>query len=199
MLKYDGESPAKKPQNADLPGLRNAEAAANLKTKSQPNPDPKSSWNLRAAARTDTEAALCDRATTLLSEGTPSRAIWSGLLLAGAELLMGQPGIVALHSLTSLNALRFAASTATDPFLRNLLMLQATSFVPLFRDAMKACGKVGDAKIDDLHPQRTDVAYQAVTAFKGLSKDKAKAATIALTYISGNPTGAMELTDAACG
>jgi hypothetical protein len=197
MLKYDGESPAKKPQAADLPGIRNAETAAKMKAKSPQNADPKAAWNLLTATRSDSEAELCDRVVGLIGEGTPPKAIWSGLLLAGAELLMRQPGITSLHSLTSLNALRYASSATSDPILRNLLLLQATAFVPLFRDAMKSRGKVGEAKIDDLRPQRTDVAYSAGTAFEKLTKNKLEAATIALTYISGNPSGAKDLTDAA--
>ena len=53
---------------------------------------------------------------------------------------MRQPGISSLHSLTSLNALRYAASATADRDLQKMLLLQATAFVPLFRDAMKARG-----------------------------------------------------------
>ena len=70
--------------------------------------------------------------------------------LAGGELLLRQRGIVALHALTSTNALRFAYDTAADDMTRRLLLLQNTAFIPMFREAMKNRGSVGDVDITQL-------------------------------------------------
>jgi hypothetical protein len=109
---------------------------------------------------------------------------------------MRQPGIVALHSLTSLNALHYAARTTADETLRAFLLLQASAFVPLFRDAMKSRGKVDDAKIDELQRVEGKSDFDAGAVFATLTKDKTAAARMALTYLSGNPAGQKELIDA---
>ena len=75
--------------------------------------------------------------------------MWDGLFLGAGELLMRQPGIVGLHTLTTLNAMHYCARTTGDADLRKLLLLQAASFLPMFRDAMKARGKVGDDSKND--------------------------------------------------
>jgi hypothetical protein len=78
-----------------------------------------------------------------------------------------------------------------------MLLLQATAFVPLFRDAMKSRGKVGDARIDEMQPAENSKPYTADNAFSNLSKKKPTAAGIALNFLSNNPVGAKELTDVA--
>ena len=62
----------------------------------------------------------------------------TALFLGAGELLMRQPGIVALHSLTTAQrpALRLPHHRRRRDS-RQLLLLQAASFVPLFREAMK--------------------------------------------------------------
>jgi hypothetical protein len=109
---------------------------------------------------------------------------------------MRQPGIVALHSLTSLNALHYAFQRTVDENTRKLLFLQASAFVPLFREAMKSRGKVGDAKIDELKPTEDQKDYDVGSIYTTLSKDKNAAARIALAYLQNNPAGAKELIDA---
>ena len=113
--------------------------------------------------------------------------MWDGLFLGAGELLMRQPGIVGLHTLTTLNALHYAARTTGDANLAQLLLLQAASFLPLFRDAMKARGKVGDAKIDELHAREEDAEFKVRDVFAELSQDKALAASTALTVLKGDP------------
>ena len=74
--------------------------------------------------------------------------------------------------------------------LRKLLLLQAASFVPLFREAMKARGKVGDAKIDDLHPAEQDENPSVVDVFATLTKDRMAAARLAMSVQKQQPAGA---------
>ena len=75
---------------------------------------------------------------------------WDALHVASGELLMRQPGIVALHAVTTTNALHFAYQTSGNDETRRLLLLQNAAFLTMFRDAMKARGKVNDVTIDEL-------------------------------------------------
>src|SRR5439155_25663283 len=137
----------------DRPGRRNAELARKLKPEwAAGKNDPAVAGDVLAATRTESADGLCDKVVSLVNSGVSPRAVWDGLFAAGGELLMRQPGIVALHSLTSLNALHHAYQTTGVDETRKVLLLQAAAFVPLFREAMKGRGKVGDAKIDAIEP-----------------------------------------------
>ena len=46
--------------------------------------------------------------STMLNRGTSPQAVWDALFLGAGELLLRQPGIVALHAVTSTNALHYA-------------------------------------------------------------------------------------------
>ena len=52
--------------------------------------------------------------------------------------------------MTTTNALRFLFDHVGTPQTRKLLLLQNASFLPLFREAMKSRGQIGDSKIDAL-------------------------------------------------
>jgi len=197
ILKHDGKNPAKEDLEPDRPGRANAQRAKQL-----PNP-----WaggkpalggdgSLLRDLRTATPDDIAEGVAKTLAFGVAPRSVWDSLFLAGGELLMRQPGIVALHSLTSLNALHYAARTTADETLRAFLLLQASAFVPLFRDAMKSRGKVGDAKIDELQRAEGKSDFDAGAVFATLTKDKTAAARMALTYLSGNPASQKELIDA---
>ena len=80
----------------------------------------------------------------LLNRGVAPQSIWDGLLCGAGELLMRQPGIVALHAVTSSNALHYAFTTSGDDRIRRLLLLQNAAFLPLFRQAMQGRGAVGE-------------------------------------------------------
>ena len=124
------------------------------------------------------------------------RSVWDAVFAGCGELLMRQPGIVGLHTLTTANALHYAFATTGDDALRRQLLLQAASFVPLFRGAMGDRGKVAEVRIDQMTP--ADAKKVTVDdVFATLSKDRAKAAGLALQYLKANPAGGRELTDAA--
>lgn len=196
LLKHDGKNPAKDDLDPDKPGRKNAERARNLRPQ-VPHGKPFQLTGVVKALRTASADEMAVEATDRLAGGESARFIWDGLFLGGAELLMRQPGIVSLHSLTALNALHYAARTTGDANLRLWLLLQAASFVPLFRDAMKARGKVGDAKIDELAVFEEERLFTVGEVYAELSKNKEKAARTAYTVLKGAPARAKELTDEA--
>src|SRR5262249_30235612 len=85
-----------------------------------------------------------------LTKGVHPSSIWDGLFLTAGELLMRQPGIVGLHTLTSLNAMHFAFQNAADPKTRVYVLLQAPAFLTLFRQELHNRGKVKEDKLDAL-------------------------------------------------
>lgn len=199
LLQHEGDNPAKRDVPPDRPGRRNADLAKTLAGGWRTGkPSPAATDEVLTASRSATDAELSGLVADRLARGAGVGSIWDGLFAAGAELLMRQPGIVALHSLTSLNALHYAYQTAGDDDLRKLVLLQAAAFVPLFREALPARGKVGDARIDHLGLERPDdpvpVDFEGI--FPTLSEDRGKAARMAADYLRGNPAGAKELIDA---
>jgi hypothetical protein len=61
-----------------------------------------------------------DQAVELLNRGFSPKNIWDGIFTGAVEFLMRKPGIVALHSVTTANALHYAwQHTADDQTCRN--------------------------------------------------------------------------------
>src|SRR5690606_8728481 len=85
-----------------------------------------------------------------LNENVGPQTIWDALHLAAAELLLRQPAIVALHAVTTTNALRFAYQVTASDETRRLLMLQNASFLPMFLQSMGGRGRVTTATLDEL-------------------------------------------------
>ncbi|MBA4067410.1 MAG: hypothetical protein C0501_27610 [Isosphaera sp.] len=197
LLRHDGKNPAKEDLDADRPGRKNLERARN---QARPRgvldkPTPEFATELLRTTRTAAADEVSAEVAKRVGASATAQSAWDGLFLGGAELLMRQPGIVALHSLTSLNALHYAARATGDAELRRFLLLQAAAFVPLFRDAMKSRGKVGDAKIDELGPRDEDAEFTVRDVYAELGRNKETAARTAFTVLKGNPGAAKALAD----
>ena len=91
---------------------------------------------------------ICDHVVEVLNRGIAPQAIWDALFVGAGELLARQPGIVALHSVTSTNALRFAWDTVASDETRRMLLLQNAAFVTLFRQEMKRRGELKPLEVD---------------------------------------------------
>jgi hypothetical protein len=91
-----------------------------------------------------------DAVVAALNRGVGPQSVWDALHLAAAELLMRQPGIVALHAVTTTNALHYAYQSSAVDNTRRLLLLQNAAFVAMFRESMGTRGKIKGASIADL-------------------------------------------------
>jgi hypothetical protein len=197
LMHHEGDNPAKRDGDPDRPGRRNAELAKRLGGDwlgGKPSAD--ATRDLLAALRDGSDADVPEKIVKMLNEGVAPRSVWDGLFLGAGELLMRQPGIVGLHTLTSMNALRYAFDTTRDDSTRRLLMLQGASFLPLFRGAMHSRGKVGDAKIDHLHAPDQQKEYDVADIFAEVSKNRPAAARMAFGYLKSHPAGGRKLIDA---
>jgi hypothetical protein len=173
------ENPAKADLAPDRPGRANLPRAmkASLLLHGAREGAPR---ELLAFLRTaDTEGASKE-VERLLAAGIRPSSIWDGLFLTAGELLLRQPGIIALHAMTSLNALHFLFRTAAEPWHRAFALLQAAAYLALFRQALPGRGKVAPYKLDELEkPDRPGDPATAVLAAN--RKKPLDAARMALT------------------
>ncbi len=139
----------------------------------------------------------------LLNSGVAAQAIWDGLFASSGELLMRQPGIVALHSVTTTNAMRYAFATSGNESTRKFLLLQNASFLSHFREAAEQRGKLSDARITDFAdssrlPQADSAGTEAgeiekstavADAFAAMGDSRQQAAQQAFDYLAsgGDP------------
>ncbi len=196
ILKRDGEAKPDGNAVADAVGIRNAELAAKLPADwTGGKPDEAATSELLTALRTASHTEIADEVVKRLGKVSP-QSVWDAVFAGAGELLMRQPGIVGLHTLTTANALRYAFATTGDDALRRHLLLQAVSFLPLFRGAMGDPSKLGKARIDQLQPADENKKFTVDDVFATLTKDRAKAAAMAMSYLASNPTGGRDLIDA---
>jgi hypothetical protein len=194
LLNHEGDNPAKRDAPADRPGRRNAELVQRIRPEwIGGKASPEATDELLAVLRDGSDADTAETVVKQLNAGVSPRSVWDGLFLGAGELLMRQPGIVGLHTLTTMNALRYAYDASGNDETRRLLMLQAASFLPLFRKDMGGRGNVGDARIDRLEPAEKPVDVEAIYA--ELSRDKASAARLALAYLRAEESGGQKLID----
>jgi hypothetical protein len=187
LLSHEGDNPAKRDAEADKPWRRNQELAAKI-------PDDWQAGKLSHAAtvemlavlRQGTSDAACDATVQQLRRGTAPQSLWDAVFCGAAELLLRQPGIVALHSMTTSNALHRAYATSGDEQTRRLLLLQAAAFVPLFRQALGGRGNLRDMPIDRLEAVPvSDDTRAAEEIFAEIGRDRHIAAGKTLAFLKG--------------
>lgn len=191
MLNYDGSGiPPTRDELADRPGRENAKRVTEIR-------DGWLDGTLDDAATTETLAAM--RSGTYqetsalvvqqLNRGIAPQSIWDGMFAAASEMLMRQPGIVSLHTLTTTNAMRFAFDTCGNEETRKLILLQNAAFLPLFRAEMTSRGNVGDQRIDQLapldpSPGSTDDKTDTIAAiFDSIGRDASAACARTFGYL----------------
>ena len=185
MLSHEAGNPAKRDDAADRPFRRNQELSKKIGPNWQEGKlDKAATTDMLQILRTASNDDACDQVVKLLNGGASPQSIWDALHVAAGELLMRQPGIVALHAVTSTNALHFAYRESGDDETRRLLLLQNAAFVTMFRDAMNGRGGVKDLTIDQL--SQTEPIYENKSIdqiFVDLNKDPMLAAREVLSYL----------------
>jgi hypothetical protein len=189
-------NPAKSDYPADRPWRQNAELAKKIRPEWQSGEArPEATKELLEALRHGSGDAACDKVVELLNAGAAPQSMWDAILAAAAELPMRKPGIVALHAVTTTNALRFAYDASAIDDTRRMLLLQNAAFVTLFRDAM---GDGAAWRIDALEP--APLASPGPKAleeiFADVGRDRPAAAAKTLSYLKQHPQP-KELIDAA--
>lgn len=151
LLMHEETNPADRDAEADRPWRQHSARAEKIRPEwLAGKTDDGATVELLAALRQGSYAEVADLVVGLLNRGVAVQSIWDGLLTGAGELLVRQPGIVALHALTTSNALRWAFATSGNDETRRLLLLQNAAFLPLFREAMRGRGSVADVELDKL-------------------------------------------------
>jgi len=188
---HEGDNPARRDTEADLPWRRNLELAGNIQDDwLEGRVDDDATRDMLSVLREGTHEDACDKTVELLNAGVSAQSVWDAILCGAGELLMCQPGIVALHAVTSSNALRFAFQASGDDQTRRMMLLQNAAFVPLFRQAARGRGDVKDVRIDQLQPG--DVTANETEAvdeiFAAVSSDRMAAAGKVLAHLARQAT-----------
>jgi hypothetical protein len=191
LLEHEGDSPATRDDKADLPWRRNVERATKLRGDWLAGQvDPAATRDMLETLRQANEDEAADKVVELVNRQIAPQAIWDALFVGAGELLARQPGIVALHAVTTTNALRHAWDTSDHDDTRRMLLLQNAAFVSMFRQAMTARGgKLADQKLDEMQPVSLEGGGEKAVEeiFAGVSGDKKKAAGKVLAYLSAHP------------
>ncbi len=189
LLMHEGENPAARDAWADRPGRENWKRIEELPegwntAKGDDAKKRTATVELTSTLRDGSESDAPEKVVELLKRGAPVRAIWDGLFLGTAELLVRQPGIVALHSLTTSRAIHYAYRFAKDDRTRAYLLLQNAAFLPMFRRTMADRGEVAEFQLDALKPDMNGRADQATVRaiFDALGEDATNAAKRTLGY-----------------
>jgi hypothetical protein len=187
QLDHEGGNPATRDDPRDRPGRDNLVRLETLKPlRFDGKRDVTVSKEVLDSLRTASAAEASRLVAEKLDAGFHPAAVWDGLFLHAGELLLRQPGIVGLHTLTTLNALHFAYETSAVERTRAYMLLQAGAFLPLFREAMVGRGKVGSGKLDSLEGVQAKGGVEEI--FADLSRDRALAARKTLDLVSRDPS-----------
>jgi hypothetical protein len=191
LLNHEGgANPATSDLDADRPGRENIARAKKLREDWQTGTvDPAATHDLLATIYGGSSSDLCDQIVETINRGVSPQSVWDAMLVGAGELLMRQPGIVGLHTLTTSNATRYAFGACGDEETRKLLMLQNAAFLPLFRGAMNGRGRVGEQKVEELQPAEIPADSLAAldSIFADVSGNRMDAAKKTLAYARANP------------
>jgi len=172
---YTGENPSKIDAEPDRPWKYNLTVVGQAPpTWTAGKIDPAATADLLALARTADPKEMSGKTVDLLKAGVAPRSIWDAVYTAGGEILMRRAGILSIHAMTTFNALRYVGETSGNDETRRLALLQAASFVPLFRGKLEK-----ELKIDQVEPQ----AASLDDVFNDVSKDKMSASRKVLGYL----------------
>ena len=178
-------NPARRDAPADIPGRRNRELAKRIKTGWQSGkPDEAATARLLSVLRNGTEQEAPAQVVELLDHGVDPKSIWDALFAGAAELLMRQPGIVALHAVTTTNALHYAWQHCRDDSTRRYALLENAAFLPMFRQAMAGRGRMADRQIDRMTSADTTASREGVDAILAeISRSPSTATSKVLGYL----------------
>ncbi|MCI0356918.1 MAG: twin-arginine translocation signal domain-containing protein [Planctomycetaceae bacterium] len=186
LLNHEGQgNPAENDFDADRPGRDNLARAKKLREDWQTGKvDDAATRELLATIYGGSTSELCDQVVEIINRGISPQSVWDALLVGSGELLMRQPGIVGLHTLTTTNAMRYAYGACGDDETRRMLLLQNAAFLPLFRREMQRRGSVSQQKVEALAGEESgsDAATAVESIFASISTDRMLAARQTLAF-----------------
>jgi len=191
LLMHEEGNPATRDAEADRPWRQHPALIQRLQGDLAAGQlDAGATRDLLAALRNESYEAAAAKVVEVLNRGVAVQSVWDALFCGAGELLLRQPGIVSLHAVTTTNALHYAYQASGNPETRKLLLLQNAAFLPLFREAMRGRGQVGEAAVDALDPADVKAAGAdaATEVLAMVSRDRQAAVRRTLAYFAaGGP------------
>lgn len=188
MMYHGNEpNPATSDLAADRPWKQNAELLAKRPIAGETTRNDVAAANdLIAGIRIGPAQDTAKQAVEIMSAGVSPKSVWDGVFVSAGELLMRQPGIVALHGLTTANAVHYIASQVKDETLRQRLLLQCCSFNAMFRDAAQGRGKLSSLAVADVAPLGgvSGGPFTLDEIFADVATDKLRAARKLCSYLN---------------
>ncbi len=181
-------NPAQSDHAADRPGRDNLRKLTRIRADWQRGRVVREAvTELLATLRTPSPSESADAVLAKLNDRIDPSCVWDALFLFSGELLMKQPGIVGLHTVTTTNALAFGYQTTANDETRRFLMLQAASFLPMFRQRMN--NLPANPRVDVFEPGELQGQGQAAidNIFATASTDKLAAARKTLALLQNHP------------
>ena len=189
LQNHEGQpNPAESDLDADRPWRKNLERAKQIRDHWQSGRlDAEATRQLVETLRSGSNDDASEQVVEMLNAQVSPQSIYDAMFLAAGELLMRQPGIVALHAVTSTNAFRYAFKMAADDNTRRLVLLQNAAFLPMFREAMKGRGNVNDRSIlrldgEDENGDTTNMSLDGI--YSQIGKDTELASQRTLRYLN---------------
>jgi hypothetical protein len=182
----DEPNPAESDLAADRPWRDNLKLAETFPSQWRTGTlGPEAIPDLLATFRQGTAAETARAIAAAVREGVAPQTLWTAIILAAGELLLRQPGIIAIHANTTAEALHQGYRLSGDDQTRRMLMLQAAAFMPLFRDRLGS--GLRPLTIDGLAPEDSaaEPDRQLGEIFAAIGVDRDAAARKALAYFQG--------------
>ncbi len=208
LLNHNGEpNPASGDLAPDASGKRNWQRIATLKEfesragQGTEQADEAASRELIQTLHDGSPDEASEQVVELLNSGVSAQAVWDGLFASAGELLMRQPGIVALHSVTTTNAMRYAFETTSQQATRKFLLLQNASFLSHFRSAAEGRGELRNLRITDFgghgaaQPTPSPRPTTAIAdAFNAMGSSRMEASQLVFDYLAagGDPQSVVD-------
>jgi hypothetical protein len=131
-------------------------------------------WIL-AALRTDDPSQASQAVADALRDGASEAVLRDALLLAAAEILLQAGNFVAMHAVTTAEAIAQGHRVGRDPGTRRLLLIQGAALLAAFR-AASLREEDPDRRIDALAPARSAAGGGTVEAsFATMTRDRRQA------------------------
>lgn len=195
MLNHQGEpNPSQSDLAADRPGRFNRELQVKISDRwRQGKVDPEATRDLVRTLHDCSPREASELVVEMINRGVAVQSIWDGLFAAASELSMRQRGIVALHAVTTTNAIHHAFRTVGDDATAQYLLLQNASFLSMFVEAAAGRGNLADRRVDELNAESaSDVDVPEI--FRTMGSDRTEASEKMYAYLSsgGNPQNVVD-------
>jgi hypothetical protein len=150
--------------------------------------DASATCDLLGTIRQGTPEQVSAEVVKHLNAGVAPESLWDAVILGGNEMLMKNPGVIAIHAVTAANALHFIYGASGDDTNRRLALLQAAGWQPLYRSRSKPSA---DPVIDALEPLTPEGSGDEAVGdiFATINESRNRAARKTLGYLSsgGSP------------